>query len=264
MLVSTPVRSYVLYNSHDVIMQTDKDIFRIFIDNFIYFMTQNNRADKVIRDSVVWSMGAGLIPVPLADMVAVTAIQIDMLKQIASLYQVDFAENRLKSWIAALSGSAIPKVGAGIIKFIPGLGSVVGGVSMAVLSGASTYAIGQVFAQHFESGGTLLDFDVEKFKDFYQRQFEVGKAFVENMSKEKIFGQFSNPFSKTSATEVKDDFSPEVTDVPQKDSKAPNSAPSPEALKRLKELTEFFEKGMLSADEFKMLKDKILREGEYK
>jgi uncharacterized protein (DUF697 family) len=242
-------------------MQPDNFIFRIFIDNFIQFMTQNNRADKVIKDSVVWSMGAGLIPVPLADMVAVTAVQIDMLKQIASLYQVDFAENRLKSWLAALSGSAIPKLGAGLIKFIPGLGSVVGGVSMAALSGASTYAIGQVFAQHFESGGTLLDFDVEKFKGFYQRQFEVGRAFVENMSKEKVFGQFSNPFTKQ--TDEKNESQTDVTDT-KRDSTQPNSTPSPEAMKRLKELSDFFEKGMLSAEEFKMLKDKILNEGEYK
>lgn len=242
-------------------MQPDNFIFRIFIDNFIQFMTQNNRADKVIKDSVVWSMGAGLIPLPLADMVAVTAVQIDMLKQIASLYQVDFAENRLKSWLAALSGSAIPKLGAGLIKFIPGLGSVVGGVSMAALSGASTYAIGQVFAQHFESGGTLLDFDVEKFKGFYQRQFEVGRAFVENMSKEKVFGQFSNPFTKQ--TDAKNESQTDVTDA-KKDSTRPNSTPSPEAMKRLKELSDFFEKGMLSAEEFKMLKDKILNDGEYK
>lgn len=250
-------------------MQLNNYIFRIFIDNFIQFMTQNNRADKVIKDSVVWSMGAGLIPVPVADMVAVTAIQIDMLKQIASLYQVDFAENRLKSWLAALSGSAIPKIGAGLIKFIPGLGSVVGGVSMAALSGASTYAIGQVFAQHFESGGTLLDFDVEKFRGFYQRQFEVGRAFVENMSKEKIFGQFSNPF--TSQTAENNDSQSPVKPTDSTNSKkestqpnSPNSTPSPEAMKRLKELSDFFEKGMLSAEEFKMLKDKILKDGEYK
>ncbi len=236
-------------------MDIDRFVFSLFVDKFISFMTQNSRADKVIRDSVVWSMGAGLIPIPLADMVAVTAIQIDMLKQIASLYQVDFAENRLKSWIAALSGSAIPKVGAGIIKFIPGLGSVIGGVSMAVLSGASTYAIGQVFAQHFESGGTLLDFDVEKFRDFYQRQFEVGKAFVENMSKEKIFGHFTNQTENEVKTEE------DTAQNGAKDSNTPNATPSPEAMKRLKELTDFFEKGILSAEEFKALKDKILKDG---
>jgi uncharacterized protein (DUF697 family) len=247
-------------------MVVDKLVFNIFIDKFISFMTQNSRADKVIRDSVVWSMGAGLIPVPLADMVAVTAIQIDMLKQIASLYQVDFAENRLKSWIAALSGSAIPKVGAGIIKFIPGIGSLVGGVSMAALSGASTYAVGQVFAQHFESGGTLLDFDVEKFKDFYKRQFEIGKTFVENVSKEK-FSEFKNQFgNQTFAAEVKDDQQPEKDTKTEgkTENSTPNAAPSAEAMKRLKELTDFYEKGMLSAEEFKMLKDKILKDGEYK
>lgn len=224
----------------------------ILIDKILHFNQMNNiRAEKVIRDSVAWAMGAGLVPIPVVDMVAVTAIQIDMLKQLASLYQVDFSETRLKSWIAALSSGVMSKVGAGMIKFVPFIGSVVGGISMSVLSGASTYAVGQVFVRHFESGGTLLDFDVNKFKEFYLHQFEVGREFVENLSKETIFGQKTAQETTTENTSANSSNN-EMGEL------------SPEAIKRLKELADLYEKGVLTTEEFKTLKDKILKDGEYK
>ena len=46
-------------------------------------MADRKVADKIVRSHVIWSMGAGLIPVPLFDLAAVTAIQIDLLKQLA-------------------------------------------------------------------------------------------------------------------------------------------------------------------------------------
>ena len=62
-----------------------------------------------------------------------------------------------------------------MIKFIPGIGSVIGGVTMAVLSGASSYALGEVFKKHFETGGTFLDFDMKRLKKMYNEKFEKGK-----------------------------------------------------------------------------------------
>jgi uncharacterized protein (DUF697 family) len=225
----------------------------IFIDKILHFNQMNNiRAEKVIRDSVAWAMGAGLVPIPVVDMVAVTAIQIDMLKQLASLYQVDFSETRLKSWIAALSSGVMSKVGAGMIKFIPFIGTVVGGLSMSVLSGASTYAVGQVFVRHFESGGTLLDFDVNKFKEFYLHQFEVGREFIENLSKETIFGHKETEEPSAATNENTATNGSDVGEL------------SAEAIKRLKELADLYEKGVLTTEEFKTLKDKILKDGEYK
>src|SRR4051812_47831293 len=36
------------------------------------------RAQKIVRDHVLWSIGAGLVPIPLMDVAAVTAIQNEM------------------------------------------------------------------------------------------------------------------------------------------------------------------------------------------
>ena len=45
--------------------------------------------DDIIKRHVYWAIGAGLIPIPAADIAAVTAIQLDMLKQVCSFYDID-------------------------------------------------------------------------------------------------------------------------------------------------------------------------------
>ena len=56
--------------------------------------------------------------------------------------------------------------------------AILGLVYGAILGGASTYAIGKVFVQHFESGGTILTFDPQRVREYYEQQFEKGKKEV--------------------------------------------------------------------------------------
>lgn len=219
-------------------------------------INQNKRgkADKIVQNSVLWTIGAGFIPIPIADMVAVTAIQIDMIKKIAELYELSYSEANLKSWLSTLSGSVMSRFGADAIKFIPGIGSVIGGISVAALSGSSTYAVGQVFIEHFENGGNFSDFQVEGFVDFYKKQFEKGKAFVDDLQGKKEKAE-DVPFE-----EVKEDAKPNRESAAPSGSN-PNSSGSmnDELVKRLKELSELRQQGIITEDEFKMLKDKLIK-----
>jgi uncharacterized protein (DUF697 family) len=146
---------------------------------------RTNEAEQIIKNHVAWSMGAGLIPIPFADLLAVSGIQMDMIRQLCHLHDIDFKDTAGKAIVTSLSGSTMARMGAGAVKFIPGIGSVVGGLTMSVLSGATTYAIGQVFHSHFETGGTLLDFDVERLRKMYDDLFEKGKEYAEHVKKEK-------------------------------------------------------------------------------
>jgi uncharacterized protein (DUF697 family) len=143
------------------------------------------RADKAIRNHVAWSMGAGLIPIPIADFFAVSAVQLDMIRQLCRLYSIPFKETEGKAIISSLVGSGLSRLGAqAAVKLIPGIGSTIGGVAMSVLSGASTFALGQVFKTHFETGGTIIDFDTERFKKYYEEQFNKGRDFARDVQKE--------------------------------------------------------------------------------
>jgi uncharacterized protein (DUF697 family) len=148
-------------------------------------VTKRKEAKKIVRSHVIWSLGAGLMPVPLFDIAAVTAIQIDMLKQLAELYEADFSKSRGKTFVSALTGSTFAKIGASVVKALPGIGTVLGGVSMSVLSGASTYAVGQVIIAHLEADGDFLNVDLGSAKAAYKEAFEQGKQFVSDLKEEE-------------------------------------------------------------------------------
>jgi uncharacterized protein (DUF697 family) len=138
------------------------------------------QAEAIINKYVPWSMGAGFVPVPLLDVVALTGIQVKMLAEISALYGVQFAENRGKSIVVSLlgglgsTGLAAGALGS-LVKAIPGVGMWVGAATLPVLGGAVTFAVGKVFIQHFESGGTFLNFDSMQARKAFAERFEEGK-----------------------------------------------------------------------------------------
>ena len=147
-------------------------------------------SNDLVRKYMWWTMGAGLIPIPLVDVAAVSGIQLKMLKDVSDIYEVKFSENRGKSIVSALLGSIVPNSltsgGMGsLLKMIPVVGTVMGGVSMAVFSGAATYAIGKAFIQHFEAGGTFLDFDPVNIKDYFKSKFQEGQVIAKEMNEKK-------------------------------------------------------------------------------
>jgi len=195
-------------------------------------------ADKIVYNHIVWSMGAGLIPVPIADFVAVSAIQLDMIKQLCRLYGHNFKESEGKAYITSLSGSGLAKLGArALIKFIPGVGSIVGGIAVSVLSGASTYALGEVFKKHFQTGGTFLDFDPKRLKKIYAEKFEKGKKVARKIKKDQ----------EKTETAAKKHFESKKS-----------VAGADEALKRLAKLKDMKDEGIISEEEFMVLKKKII------
>jgi uncharacterized protein (DUF697 family) len=77
-------------------------------------------------------------------------------------------------------------VGGSLIKAIPVIGQIAGLFSAPILYGASTYATGKVYNQHFASGGTFLTFDPEKVKDYYTKMFEEGKKVAADIKNERL------------------------------------------------------------------------------
>ncbi len=152
-------------------------------------MEKQQQAEKIVNSHMLWSAGGGLLPLPLVDIAAVTAVQVDMLKQLANLYEVDFSLSSGKALVAGLAGSVTAKFGSSFVKGVPGLGWIIGSISMPALSAATTYAIGQVVVKHLEAGGDLLDFNTDNVKDAYNAALERGKAIAADL-KEK--GQASS------------------------------------------------------------------------
>lgn len=181
-------------------------------------------ADDIIRTHVIWATGAGAVPVPLLDIAAVSGVQLDMLKQLSAHYGVAYTEQQGKAWLSVLSAGFIARLGANAIKLIPGIGSIIGGASMAVMSGASTYALGKVARDHFEQQGTFDNLDLNAAKARYEEAYEEGKKVA---AREKAEG-------------------------------APAAGANEDVSQRLARLAALHEKGLLTADEFEAAKRSVL------
>lgn len=148
-------------------------------------MSRHIEAERIIRSHVLWAMGGGLIPIPLVDFAAVTAIQLEMLQQLAHLYNVSYSQSTGKAFVSALTGTTAASIGSSLLKAIPGVGSLLGGASMSVMSGASTYAVGQVAISMFSTMGGFGDFDTEEMKQAYQNAYDRGKNYVSDLEDKK-------------------------------------------------------------------------------
>jgi uncharacterized protein (DUF697 family) len=146
-----------------------------------------NEANTIVRNHVLGSMGIALVPIPVVDLVALMGIQLKMVHSLAKLYRVPFSENLGKSLIVSLVGGVMPTSTAmtlaSLAKVVPGMGTAAGMVSVSILGGATTYAIGSVFIQHFESGGTLLDFDPKKMREYFTTKLQEGKKVAASLRK---------------------------------------------------------------------------------
>ena len=141
---------------------------------------RDQAASKLVDRFSIWSGVAGLVPVPVIDVLCVGGLQLQMLRRLSQIYDVEFSENRGKALIAALAGCMIPATSgmgaASALKAVPVVNILAAGFVMPVLSAGATYAIGKAFIQHFESGGTLLDFNPPDYREFVKAQKEMWES----------------------------------------------------------------------------------------
>jgi uncharacterized protein (DUF697 family) len=187
-------------------------------------MTQSEQADAVIRDHVAYSMGAAMIPIPIGDVLAITALQVDLAASLAGIYEQPFSSALGKTLISSLTGTTVARIGASAVKAVPGVGSLVGGVAQVGLAGASTYAIGHLFKSHFAAGGTMDTFNPDKARELYKTYIEKGRDVVDRIHRE--------------------DERPETV---------------AEAAETLERLARMRDSGDLTSDEFEELKGKLLQ-----
>jgi uncharacterized protein (DUF697 family) len=129
---------------------------------------------QFVKKRMWWSAAVGALPVPFVDFAAVTAVQHNMLRKLCDLYGVDYREDRAREWVGALVGGVAPT----LLKTIPLFSLTVGLVSGPLFYGASTYAVGRVFMEHFETGGTLLTFDADRMREYFQKFYAEARAQV--------------------------------------------------------------------------------------
>jgi uncharacterized protein (DUF697 family) len=124
-------------------------------------MDREARADELIQGHVAGAVAAAAIPVPVVDLVAVTAVQLRMLRRLGRLYGASIGVGIQGALAVGLLGAVLPRVAASALKLLPGIGTVGGAVAQAALSGAATWTLAQALREELGEEGVRLDRDRE-------------------------------------------------------------------------------------------------------
>jgi uncharacterized protein (DUF697 family) len=140
-------------------------------------------ARSTVKYYAAWSFGAGLVVIPVVETMLVVAVQIQMLRKLSDIYGIKFSEHSVRNILMALLGGlAAETLGAGVAlplaRALPGIGPILGLVTMPAFAVASTYAVGEIFVQHFEKGGNFLDFRPSAVTDKFRRAYDAARAAV--------------------------------------------------------------------------------------
>jgi uncharacterized protein (DUF697 family) len=170
---------------------SEKDVSeKEHVSEKVHVSEREHKALETVKHYMWFSMGAGLIPIPFLDLATVTGVQLKMLDALSKIYEVPFQANIGKAVIGSVIGSIVPgaiSFGAfgAALKAVPVVGALAGVPVMVVSCGATAWALGRVFIQHFESGGTFLNLDPEQVREHFKTHLEEGRTVASTMKKDK-------------------------------------------------------------------------------
>ena len=111
---------------------------------------KNERAQAVVMASTTAAMGIGAVPIPFSDAALLIPGQVAMIAGISAIYGIDMDKSAFISVISAtlgISGTTVlgKAAVASLLKLIPGVGSVVGGLISGTAAAALTAALGEAY-----------------------------------------------------------------------------------------------------------------------
>lgn len=111
---------------------------------------KKNKAQIIVGASTATAASIGAIPIPFADATVLIPAQITMLTSITAVFGISIEKATLTTIISAMVGTAgttiVGKtIVSNLIKFIPGVGSVAGGVISGATAAALTTALGLAY-----------------------------------------------------------------------------------------------------------------------
>jgi len=104
----------------------------------------------IVATAAASASAMGAVPIPFSDAAAIVPIQIGMLASISATFGLSIDQSFLSTLLGSILGGAGATftgrvVVAGLLKMLPGAGSLVGGTIAAATAGAITTALGEAY-----------------------------------------------------------------------------------------------------------------------
>jgi len=136
-------------------------------------------ADEIIRKHMKYAVMGGSIPAPVIDLAAVSAVHLAMLKELAANYGATFDARSARAFMTSVSGAlaglTAARVAVSLMKILPGVGWTTGSAAQAVITGATTFALGRLVRRLFRENRPLDELAVSTATEELMSYFEDGK-----------------------------------------------------------------------------------------
>ena len=146
--------------------------------------SKKRASQGVIAAAVAGSFGEGFAPIPFSDAALLVPTQVGMIAGITVIFGMDISKSFLTSFVSATIGSAGATVlgktiVSNLLKLIPGVGTVAGGMISGTTAGLLTTALGEAYILIMEM---IYTGEINK-EDLYT---EDGQATMKKLFKEEL------------------------------------------------------------------------------
>lgn len=146
--------------------------------------SKKKASQGVIAAAVAGSFGEGFAPIPFSDAALLVPTQVGMIAGITVIFGMDISKSFLTSFVSATIGSAGATVlgktiVSNLLKLIPGVGTVAGGMISGTTAGLLTTALGEAYLLLMEM---VYKGEINK-EDLYT---EEGQAAMTKLFKEEL------------------------------------------------------------------------------
>ncbi len=166
------------------------------VDTLMYVQQANlklkqNKAQKTVVAAATSAMAATTIPIPFSDAAMLIPIETTMLASITLAFGFDFNKAVVTGLVSSIVGtSSMTLVGktivANILKMLPGLGTVAGGVISGATATLLTTALGETYIGIMTAmyNGELEEKDFEtssgrkKFEKMFKKQLKKNRSLI--------------------------------------------------------------------------------------
>lgn len=150
--------------------------------------TKIQRARAAVKAATISATAIGATPIPISDAALLIPTQVTMVATITKLFGINVTRNFVTTLVASTLGAGGmtilgKSVVSGLLKLIPGVGSVVGGAIAATTAGILTTALGESYIKIMSkiyNGKMSLDelsnnSGISQMKELFQQELKTGK-----------------------------------------------------------------------------------------
>jgi uncharacterized protein (DUF697 family) len=130
-------------------------------------MARSDTANTIVNTYTGLATAAAVIPIPVADTIAISGLQIAMVIQLGNLYDQPIGKEFAKGLLGVYAAAKVGEWIASLFKGIPGIGTIGGGIAQMTIAGTVTYSLGLALISILERGEKIT---VKNLKDEKDKQ----------------------------------------------------------------------------------------------